>query len=113
MDGLVVEGADAAPAIVIDEKHRRFPPRALPKNAPLQNCRYHVVAILEEVRFNNEIFGNDPLDRITAAIYQRSHVLNHHGWKRTGHARSINPRFTWSERTNRMARTSRYDVSSR
>jgi hypothetical protein len=58
------------------------------------------VAILEDVRFNNEIFGYDPLDRITAAIYQRSHVLNHNGWKRPSHARSINPRFTWSERTN-------------
>src|SRR5262249_49991801 len=109
MDGLVVERADPAPAIIIDEKHRRFPPRALPKNAPLQNCRNHVVAVLEAVRFNNEIFGYDPVDRITAAIYQRSHVLNHNGWKRPGHARSINLRFTWSERTNPLVGTSSRD----
>src|SRR4029453_8310978 len=68
VNGLIVEGAHAAPAIVINKRHRRFPPRTLANNTPLQNRRTHVVAILENSRFYNQIFAPDPLDRGTSAI---------------------------------------------
>ena len=68
VNGLIVEGAHAAPPIVINKRHRRFPPRTLANNTPLQNRRNHVVAILENVGFYNQIFAHDPLDRGTSAI---------------------------------------------
>jgi hypothetical protein len=90
VNGLIVEGAHAAPAIVINKHHRRFPPCPLANNTPLQNRRNNVVSILENVGFDNQIFAHDALDRGTAAINQRLHVVDHHRWKRPGHAPPIN-----------------------
>src|SRR4029077_4704334 len=39
VDGVLVEGADAAPAIVVDEGHGCFVPGILSENAPLQEGR--------------------------------------------------------------------------
>jgi hypothetical protein len=44
------------------------------------------VAILKNVGFDYQIFAYDALDRGTAAINHRLHVVDHHRWKRPGHA---------------------------
>jgi hypothetical protein len=66
--GVVIERANSAPPIVIDETHGRFPPRAFPENAPFQNGRDYIVSILKNVRLHGEIFANDSLYRVTPAI---------------------------------------------
>src|SRR5262245_15695098 len=90
MNSLIVESARAAPPIIIDKRHRRFPPRPLANHTPLQNCRNDVMAILENVGFDYEIFAYNSLDWRTAAINQRLHVVNHHRWKPPSHAPPIN-----------------------
>jgi hypothetical protein len=90
VNGLIVEGAHAAPAIVIDKNHRGFPPHTLANNTPLQNRRNNVVTILENVGFDDEIFTHDALDWGTAAINQRLQVVDHNRWKPAGHAQPIN-----------------------
>jgi hypothetical protein len=68
VNSLIVESAHAAPAIIINENHGRFPPRSLANNPPFQNRRNHIVAILENVGFDYQIFAQNTLDRGTAAI---------------------------------------------
>ena len=68
VNGLVIECADPAPTIVIDEIHRRFPPCPFPDHAPLQNGGHDVVPVLKNVCFNAEIFAKDPLYRIMPAV---------------------------------------------
>jgi hypothetical protein len=68
MNSLVIKGANATPTIIVDENHWRFPPFALSNNAPLQNSRNNIMAVPENIRFNDEIFTHDSFDRIAAAI---------------------------------------------
>jgi hypothetical protein len=90
MNGLVIERANPAPAIVIDEIHGCFPPRAFAEDTPLQNGCDYVMSIFKNVRFHCEIFANDALYRVTTALDQRLQVLDDNRWKRPGHGRSIN-----------------------
>jgi hypothetical protein len=87
---LIVQSANAAPAIVIDEIHRRFPPRPFPKNTPLQNRSYDVVPVPENVRFHNQVLANDALYGVAAAVDQRLQILDHNGRKSPSHGPSIN-----------------------
>ena len=48
--------------------HGRFPPRPLANNPPLQNRRNHIVAILENVGLDYQIFAQNTFDGGTAAI---------------------------------------------
>src|ERR1700682_3622079 len=43
VDGVLVEGTDAAPAVVVDERHGRFVPVILSENAPLQESGGDIV----------------------------------------------------------------------
>src|SRR5256886_10052598 len=70
--------------------HRLPPPRPFPTTTPLQNRRNDVVAVLENVGFDYQIFAHNALDRRTAAINQRLQVVDQHRWKRPGHAPPIN-----------------------
>ena len=71
VDGVFVERADAAPAIVVDLRHRRFVPVRFAAQTPFQRRRHDIVAILEDIRFDHEIVAHDPFDRVAPAIDQR------------------------------------------
>ena len=90
MNGLVIQRANPAPAVVVDETHGRFPPCAFSDDPPLQNGRHYIVAILKNVGLHGEIFASDSLYRVTPTLDQRPQVLDDNGWKRPSHERSIN-----------------------
>jgi hypothetical protein len=102
VNGLVIDCADPAPTIVIDEIHRRFPPCPFPEDAPLQNGGHNVVPVPKNVRFNGQILTNDPLYRIIPAVEQRLQVLDDNRWKLPSHSPSNQPRFRRRERANRI-----------
>src|SRR4029450_206811 len=91
---LIVQSADAAPAIVINKIHRRFPPLALPKNTPLQNRCHNVMSVPENVCFDDEILANDALYRVTPAVDQWLQILDDDRRKSPSHGQSIN-RNSW------------------
>jgi hypothetical protein len=90
VNGLIVQSANAAPSIVINEIHRRFPPCALSKDTPFQGRCHDVVPILENVRFHNQVFANDALYRVAPAVDKRLQILDDNGRKSPSHEPSIN-----------------------
>src|SRR5207247_7504575 len=70
----VVKCADTAPAVVIDERHGRFPPLSLAENTPLQDSRNHVMPVFKDVRFNDEIFADDAFYRVATTVDQRLQI---------------------------------------
>ena len=76
VDGVLVEGADAAPAVVVDEGHGRFVPVILSENAPLQESGHDIVPIFEDVRFHHKVFADHALDRVTSAVNERLQILD-------------------------------------
>jgi hypothetical protein len=71
-----VERTDATPAIVVDETHRSFVPTVLSEKAPPENCGDDVVTISKYICFDNKIFANNALDRVSSAINQRLQILD-------------------------------------
>ena len=71
----VVKRADAAPAVVVDERHGRFSPLSLPENAPFQDCCNHIMPVFKDVRFDEEIFADDAFYRVTPAVNQRLQIF--------------------------------------
>src|SRR5439155_25730890 len=86
----ILESAHTAPPIGIHQYRGRFPPGALSHSASFQDGSHHVVSVRENVRLNNEIFVDDALYRITAAIDQRLQILVDRGRKGPRHGPSIN-----------------------
>jgi hypothetical protein len=48
------------------------------------------VSILENVRLHNQVFANDALYRVAAAVNQRLQILDDNGRKSPSHGPSIN-----------------------
>jgi hypothetical protein len=84
---VIVKSASAAPAVVINKGHGRFPPCALAENAPFQDGRHDIVSILKNVCSDDEIFANDALNRITPSVDQWLQVLDDNGRKGPNHGR--------------------------
>jgi hypothetical protein len=80
-------------------------PAVFPKNAPFQKCGDDVVAILENVRLDQEILADHALDRITTAINQWFEVLDNSAGKGPWHAAMNQLKLAQWERRNRVCPT--------
>jgi hypothetical protein len=78
---IFVKRARAAPTVVIDMCHGGLVPVGGADNSPLQDGRHEIVPILEDISLNRQIFADDTLDWITAAIDQRPKILDNGGRK--------------------------------
>ena len=68
----------AAPAVVDQHPHRRFPPDGFAGLAVLQEAGQRIVAIGEDVRFNRDGVAHGALDREPAAIQFRGDAFDDH-----------------------------------
>src|SRR5437763_6332480 len=90
VDRVFVESADAAPAIVIDMRHRRLMPVGFAKLPPFHRRGDDIVAVLENVRFHGEIVADDALDHVAPAVHERLQILDNGGGKSPRHWPSYN-----------------------
>ena len=75
---VAVHRETAAPAVVVDERHRRLAPVRLVLRAVPDARRDLVVAVAEDVRLDLDHVARDPLDRVPAAVELRLEPLDHH-----------------------------------
>ena len=68
VDGVFIKGTRPTPAIVIDQFHRRLVPTGFAHHSPFQRRRDNIVAFLENIGLDDQIFAGNALDRVTAAI---------------------------------------------
>src|SRR5205085_5606715 len=86
---IFIKSAGPAPAIVIDESHRRLVPASFAHHSPFQRRRDNVVPFFENIGFDHQIFAGHPLDRVATAIDQRLEIFNDRARKGLKHGRSI------------------------
>ena len=67
----------------------RFVPVARANNAPLQHGCDDVVPVFKNIRVNREVFADDTLNWIPAAINKRAKVLNYRSRESPEHELSI------------------------
>ena len=69
----------AAPAVVVDELHRRLAPRVAPRSRYFEHGRERVVALAEDVGLDLEALADDAFDRVAPAVDLGPHRLDDDG----------------------------------
>ena len=81
----VVQRDHALPPIILHRRHGRFVPASLADNPPFQGRCHNIVAVLVNIRFDNQIVTDNALDRETPAVDQRLQILDNNSGKRPKH----------------------------
>src|SRR5262249_55765210 len=83
--GIFVDRKNSAPAIIIERFHSRFVPGRLAHEPPFQGSGDNVVAILEYIGLDDNVFANDAFDWVATAIDQRLETFDDRGRKLARH----------------------------
>ena len=75
--GVALERKPPAPAVVVEERHRRLAPLGLVLRAVLDRRRDLVVTVAEDVGLDLDHVAHHPLDRMAATVELRLDALDH------------------------------------